>query len=51
MKYKIILKQIEILDVIASTEADALKQIKDQLDPRALVEMQIVEEVEIKENE
>ena len=54
MKYKIMLKQIEIIEVDALTAEGAIKKVKDQIvqqDPRALFEIQVVEEVKIKENE
>lgn len=47
MKYKIIVKNIQIIDVDALTADGAIKKVKDQIlqqDPRALFEIQIVEE-------
>ena len=52
MKYKVIVKQIEVVEVNALSEEAAIKQIKDQIakqDPRALVEIQVVEEVKVNE--
>ena len=52
MKYKIIVKQINIIDVDALTAAVAIKKVKYQIlqqDPRALVEVDIVEECKIEE--
>ena len=46
-KYKVIIKQINIVDVDAPTADGAIKKVKDQIlqqDPRALVEIDIVEE-------
>lgn len=55
MKYKVIVKQINIVDVDALTADGAIKKVKDQIlqqDPRALVEINIVEESKIgEENE
>lgn len=53
-KYKIIIKQVEIVEVNALTAEEAIKKVKDQVlqqDPRALFEIQTAEEVKIKENE
>jgi hypothetical protein len=53
-KYKLIIKQIEIIEVDALTAESAIKKVKDQIykqDPRALVEIDIVEEGKIEENE
>ena len=50
MKYKIIVKQINIVDVDALTAESAVKKVKDQIlqqDPRALVEIQVAEEVKL----
>lgn len=50
MKYKVIIKQINIVDVDALTAEGAIKKVKDQIlqqDPRALVEIDIVEECKI----
>ena len=52
MKYKIIVKQINTVDVDALTADGAIKKVKDQIlqqDPRALVEIDIVEESKIEE--
>ena len=54
MKYKIIVKQINIIDIDALTADSALKKVKDQIlqqDPRALVEIDIVEEGKIEEED
>lgn len=45
MKYTIILKQIDILDVEAPNEEAALKAVKDRLDPRGIYEIQVATEV------
>ena len=50
MKYKIIVKQINIVDVDALTAEGAVKKVKDQIlqqDPRALVEISVAEEVKL----
>ena len=52
MKYKVIVKQINIIDVDAFTAEGAIKKVKDQIlqqDPRALVEIAIVEEGKMEE--
>lgn len=52
MKYKIIVKNIQVIDVDALTADAAIKKVKDQIlkqDPRALVEINIVEESKIEE--
>ena len=52
MKYKVIVKQINIVDVDALTAESAIKKVKDQIlqqDPRALFEIDIVEEGKIEE--
>ena len=51
-KYKLIIKQIEIIEVDALTAEGAIKKVKNQIlqqDPRALVEVAIVEEGKIEE--
>lgn len=50
MKYKIILKQIAILEVDAPNEESAIKAVKDRLDPRGVYELQIATEVEADAN-
>ena len=53
-KYKLIIKQIEIIEVDALTAEGAIKKVKDQIvqqDPRALFEIQVAEEVKVEENE
>ena len=50
MKYKVIVKQISIVDVDALTTESAIKKVKDQIlqqDPRALFEISVVEETNI----
>lgn len=52
MTYKVIVKQINIVDVDALTTDGAIKKVKDQIlqqDPRALFEISIVEESKIEE--
>lgn len=52
MKYKIIVKNIQIIEVDALTAEGAIKKVKDQIlqqDPRALVEIDIIEEGKIEE--
>ena len=52
MKYKVIVKQINIVDVDSITADGAMKKVKDQIlqqDPRALVEIDIAEESKVKE--
>ena len=54
MKYKIIVKQINIVDVDALTAEGAIKKVKDQIvqqDPRALVEINVAEEVELEDGQ
>ena len=54
MKYKIIVKNIQIIDVDALTADGAIKKVKDQIlqqDPRALFEIDIVQEGKLEENE
>ena len=54
-KYRLLIKQIEIVEVDALTAEGAVKKVKDQIiqqDPRVLVEIDIVEEGKIgEENE
>ena len=50
MNYKLIVKQIEIVEVNALNKEQAIKQIKNQIaqqDPRALVEIIVCEETKI----
>ena len=54
MKYKIIVKQINTIDVDALTADGAIKKVKDQIlqqDPRALFEIDIVQEGKLEEDE
>ena len=54
MKYKVIVKQINIVDVDALTAEGAIKKVKDQIlqqDPRALFEIDIAQEGKLEENE
>lgn len=54
MKYKIIVKNIQIIEVDALTADGAIKKVEDQIlqqDPRALFEIDIVQEGKIEENE
>lgn len=50
MLYKVILKQIDVIEVNAPSEEDAIKAVKDRLDPRSLVEIQVAEEAIIDVN-
>jgi hypothetical protein len=50
MKYKIILKQIDILEVDAPNEEAAIKAVRDRLDPRSLAEIQVAEETTLDDN-
>ncbi len=50
MKYKIILKQIDILEVDAPNEEAAIQAIKCRLDPRGIYDIQIAQEVEADAN-
>lgn len=50
MKYKIILKQIDILEVEAPSEEAAIKAVKDRLDPRSFFEIQIAAEANLDVN-
>ena len=47
MEYKIIIKQIDIVTVNAPSSEQAIKLVKSKLDPKALVELDVVEEVKI----
>ena len=49
MLYKVIVKQIEIIEVNALNEEAAIKIVKDKLDPRSLVEIQVAEEIIVKD--
>ena len=50
VKYKIIIKQVEIVEVDALTKDGAINKVKEQIykqDPRALIEIDVAEEVKI----
>ena len=54
MKYKIIVKNIQIIEVDALTSEGAIKKVKDQIlqqNSRALFEIDIIEENKVEENE
>lgn len=54
MKYKIIVKQINIIDIDALTAEEAIKKVKDQMvqqNPRTLFEIRVAEEGKVEENE
>lgn len=44
MKYKAIVKQIDIIEVDAISKEQAINIIKNNINPKALVEIEIVEE-------
>lgn len=44
MIYKIMVKQIDVIEVNALSESQAIDVIKNRIDPKALVELQVVEE-------
>ena len=44
MKYKAVVKQIDIIEVDAISKEQAINIIKNNISPKALVEIEIVEE-------
>ena len=44
MKYKAVVKQIDIIEVDAISKEQAINIIKNNINPKALVEIEIVEE-------
>lgn len=43
------IKQLQVVDVNAVSEEQALNIVKKQLDPKALVELSVIDEVQVKE--
>ena len=50
-KYKIIVKQIDIVEVNAYSKEEAIQQVKNSLKSNMIVEVEIVEDGEIDEQQ
>lgn len=50
-KYKVIIKQIDIVEVNAYSKEEAIQQVKNSLKSNMIVEVEIVEDGEINEQQ
>ena len=50
-KYKVIIKQIDIVEVNAYSKEEAIQQVKNSLKSNIIVEVEIVEDGEINEQQ